>query len=99
RSLVPVAVAVAVASVVRRPLLGSGLLFPVSGSLHLTVPVYLLCAVSGLVSAGLAVIATGLVYASEDMFRRLPIHWMWWPAIGGLIIGVGGLIVPQSLGV
>jgi hypothetical protein len=40
-----------------------------------------------------------LVYASEDMFRRLPIHWMWWPAIGGLVIGVGGLIVPQSLGV
>jgi hypothetical protein len=40
-----------------------------------------------------------LVYASEDGFRRLPIHWMWWPAIGGLIIGAGGLLVPQTLGV
>jgi H+/Cl- antiporter ClcA len=99
RSYVPVSVAVGVATVVRRPLLGTGLLFPVGGHLHLTVGAYLLCAVSGLISAGLAGIATVLVYASEDMFRRLPIHWMWWPAIGGLIIGVGGLIVPQSLGV
>ena len=43
--------------------------------------------------------ATVLVYAAEDAFRRLPVHWMWWPAIGGVIIGVGGLIVPQALGV
>jgi CBS domain-containing protein len=40
-----------------------------------------------------------LVYASEDAFRRLPIHWMWWPAIGGAVIGIGGLFVPQALGV
>jgi chloride channel protein, CIC family len=31
--------------------------------------------------------------------RLLPIHWMWWPALGGLVIGIGGLIVPQALGV
>ncbi len=35
----------------------------------------------------------------EDLFQMLPIHWMWWPAIGGLVIGVGGLIFPQALGV
>ncbi len=44
-------------------------------------------------------VATALVYASEDVFRMLPIHWMWWPAIGGVVIGVGGLFVPQALGV
>jgi H+/Cl- antiporter ClcA len=55
--------------------------------------------VSGVVSALLAVVATVLVYASEDAFHRLPIHWMWWPAIGGVVIGVGGLFVPQALGV
>jgi CBS domain-containing protein len=55
--------------------------------------------VSGIASALLAVVATGLVYASEDLFRKLPVHWMWWPAIGGLVIGVGGLFVPQALGV
>jgi hypothetical protein len=74
-------------------------LFPVSGALHIAASTYVLCVVSGVGSALLAVLATVLVYASEDGFRRLPIHWMWWPAIGGLIIGVGGLIVPQSLGV
>ena len=47
----------------------------------------------------LAVVATALVYKSEDAFARLPLHWMWWPAIGGLIIGVGGLFEPRALGV
>jgi len=42
---------------------------------------------------------TGAVYAAEDAFAKLPIHWMWWPAIGGLVVGLGGLIFPQALGV
>jgi H+/Cl- antiporter ClcA/CBS domain-containing protein len=99
RSLVPVAAAVAVASVVRRPLLGSAALFPGVGAFHITTSTYALCVVSGVVSGLLAILATALVYASEDAFGRLPIHWMWWPAIGGLVIGIGGLIVPQALGV
>jgi CBS domain-containing protein len=40
-----------------------------------------------------------MVYACEDFFQRLPIHWMWWPAFGGLVIGLGGLIDPRALGV
>ena len=43
--------------------------------------------------------ADGAVYKSEDFFQSLPIHWMWWPAIGGLVVGIGGLIFPQALGV
>jgi CBS domain-containing protein len=42
---------------------------------------------------------TGAVYAAEDAFGKLRIHWMWWPAIGGLVVGLGGLIFPQALGV
>jgi H+/Cl- antiporter ClcA len=100
RSFVPVAAAVAVAAVLRVPLLGGGPVFPVpSGALHLDAGAYALCIVAGALAALLALVATTLVYASEDCFGRLPIHWMWWPAIGGLIIGVGGLIVPQALGV
>lgn len=99
RSLVPVAAAVSVATILRQPLLGSAPLFPVPHGLHVTTSTYLLCVVSGVVSALLAVAATGLVYASEDAFARLPVHWMWWPAIGGLVIGLGGLVVPQALGV
>ena len=99
RSLVPVAAAVAVGTVLRHHLLGTGPVFPAAGALRLHDVDYLLCLVSGLVSALLAVVATVLVYASEDAFGRLPLHWMWWPAIGGLVIGVGGLVVPQALGV
>ena len=99
RSYVPVATAVFVAAVVRLPLLGSAALFPSVGTLHLSYATYGLCIVSGIASGLLALIATVLVYAAEDAFRRLPVHWMWWPALGGLIIGAGGLIVPQALGV
>ena len=55
--------------------------------------------VVGLLAGVLSAILTGAVYAAEDTFQRLPIHWMWWPAIGGLIIGLGGFIFPQALGV
>src|SRR6516165_9488259 len=41
----------------------------------------------------------GAVCAADHVFQHLPIHWMWWPAIGGLAIGLGGLIFPQALGV
>jgi CIC family chloride channel protein len=99
RSYVPVVAAVTVATVVRAPLLGTGALFPAVGSIHLNAGTYAFCLVSGVVSGLLAILATMLVYAAEDAFRRLPIHWMWWPAIGGLVIGLGGLVVPQALGV
>ena len=99
RSLVPVAAGVAVATVLRHHILGGGPIFPVTGALHLHDLDYALCVVSGVIAALLALVATALVYASEDAFGRLPVHWMWWPAIGGLAIGVGGLVVPQALGV
>jgi chloride channel protein, CIC family len=100
RSLVPVVAAVAVATIVRVPLLGSGPVFPApAGALHLDAGSYALCLLAGAAAALLALVATTLVYASEDAFARLPIHWMWWPAIGGLVVGLGGLVVPQALGV
>jgi len=99
RSLIPVAAAVCVATVERFPLLGHGAIFLADAPLHLHFAVYPLCVVSGTVSALLAVVATALVYASEDTFRRLPVHWMWWPAIAGVVIGLGGLITPEALGV
>src|SRR3546814_13882892 len=57
-----------------------------------------LCVVAGLGGGLLAVLATEMVYFAEDTFKRLPIHWMWWPAIGGLIIGIGGLFEPRAMG-
>lgn len=99
RSFVPVAAAVSVASVLRGPLLGHAHVFASTAAFHLSTATYLFCVVSGLASALLAVAATALVYAAEDLFSRLPVHWMWWPAIGGLVIGVGGIVEPHALGV
>jgi len=100
RSFVPVVAAVAVSTVVRGYLLGNGPVFPVDAAgLHLTPLDELLAVALGLTGGMLAVAATWLVYRAEDMFAKLPLHWMWWPAIGGVIIGVGGLIEPRALGV
>jgi CIC family chloride channel protein len=100
RSLIPVALASAVAAVARRYLLGFGPLFPVPAHPLFIGPEGLLgCALVGLLAGGLSALLTVSVYAAEDAFQKLSIHWMWWPAIGGLAIGLGGLIFPQALGV
>jgi H+/Cl- antiporter ClcA/predicted transcriptional regulator len=100
RSLIPVALASATAAAVRRHLMGLGPIFPAPPHPAFVGPGGLLgCAASGLLAGVLSVLVTLAVYASEDAFHKLPIHWMWWPAIGGLVIGLGGLVFPQALGV
>jgi chloride channel protein, CIC family len=99
RSLVPVGVAVAVATVVRWELIGTSPLFPVPGTSTPDAAMMFSALVIGLASAVVSMALTRAVYSSEDLFRRLPIHWMWWPAIGGLAIGIGGIIEPRALGV
>jgi len=51
--------------------------------------------ITGFVSLGL----TKIVYFIEDLFEKLPIHWMWWPAMGGLAVGLMGYFAPHTLGV
>lgn len=100
RSLIPVALASAVAGAVRRYIIGMGPLFPVPPHPAFIGPDGLVgCVIAGLLAGALSALLTLAVYGFEDVFRLLPIHWMWWPAIGGLIIGLGGLIFPQALGV
>src|SRR6267378_396421 len=91
RSLVPVALASAVAAVLRRYLLGFGPLFPVpEHPLFIDLKGLLGCVLVGVLAGALSALLTMSVYAAEDAFERLPIHWMWWPMIGGLVIGLGG---------
>jgi len=99
RSFIPVAVAAITAAVVRVPLLGAGPIFPVAAHGALGAEALGIAAVVGL-AAGLASgLLTAMVYAVEDAFARLPIHWMWWPLLGGLAVGIGGWIDPRVLGV
>src|SRR6185503_4478791 len=98
-SFVPVAVASVVAAGWRHWYLGTAALFPLATSWPLPDAGLLLCVILGVI-CGLGSGAINLlVYASEDLFQRLPIHWMWWPMLGGLVIGIGGLIEPHALGV
>jgi CIC family chloride channel protein len=100
RSLIPIALACATAEGVRVYLMGPGPLFP--SPLHSSVigPSGIAgCLLVGLLAGAMSALLTIAVYAAEDAFRLLPIHWMWWPALGGLAIGIGGLVFPPALGV
>ncbi|MBV8808337.1 MAG: chloride channel protein, partial [Acidobacteriaceae bacterium] len=100
RSAIPVALASATAGAARRYILGMGPLFPVPSHPAFIGPMGLFgCLVVGIAAGALSALLTVGVYAAEDLFQKLPIHWMWWPAIGGLFVGIGGLIFPQALGV
>jgi CBS domain-containing protein len=100
RSLVPVALASATATALRWSLLGTGPLFPVTPHPLTLGPASILgCVVAGVLAGALSILVTVAVYAAEDAFHLLPIHWMWWPPIGGLAVGLGGLFFPQALGV
>src|ERR1700739_4249359 len=104
RSLVPVAVASVVAAVLRVSWLGSGPLFPVE--LHSSIPtgtaLLVACPLGilvGLASAALSRLMYGLEDGFEHVCGHLKVHWMWWPAIGGIGIGIGGFFYPRGLGV
>jgi chloride channel protein, CIC family len=100
RSMIPVALGSATAAAARRYILGLGPLFPVPVHPIFVGPSGLAaCVAAGLLAGALSALLTLAVYAAEDGFQKLPIHWMWWPAIGGLVIGAGGWIFPQALGV
>ncbi|HEX3782698.1 MAG TPA: chloride channel protein [Pseudonocardiaceae bacterium] len=99
RSFIPVAASVVVSTICRGFLLGSNPVFPVPAAAAPGPVANGLALVPGLTGGLLAIAATALVYLAEDGFHRLPVHWMWWPAIGGVIIGAGGLIEPRALGV
>ena len=100
RSAIPVALASATAGAARRYILGLGPLFPVPAHAIFIGPKGLAgCVIAGLLAGILSSVLTLGVYAAEDGFKKIPIHWMWWPAIGGVFVGLGGMIFPQALGV
>ena len=100
RSLVPVAIACVTAGAVRRLLLGGDSLLqmvPTGGPVYHSAMLGAL--VLGIIAAFVAAGLSKSVHFFEEMFEHLPIHWMWWPAIGGLVVGLCGYIFPESLGV
>ncbi len=99
RSLVPVVVAAAAADGVRAFFIGTAPIFGTLPSPTIPWSAFAWVVVVGLAAGVASGLLTKLVYVIEDAYHRLPIHWMWWPAIGGLFVGVGGLVDPRALGV
>lgn len=99
RSFIPVTAAAITATIIRPALFGAGPLFPFAADPALPWWGLLVCVGLGALTGLLSCALTTLLYACEDLFERLPIHWMWWPALGGLVVGLGGLIEPRALGV
>jgi chloride channel protein, CIC family len=100
RSIIPVAMSSATAAALRHFLIGDGPLFPsFAHPLPISPLVLVLCLAAGIVCGLVAIPLSNSVYKCEDLFAKLPLHWMWWPAIGGVVVGVGGLVFPKALGV
>jgi CIC family chloride channel protein len=99
RSFIPVAVACITASILRISSLGSGPIFHLASHAPAGLSMILSALLVGILAGFGSAALTKLVYGFEDLFERLPVHWMWWPAIGAVFIGLGGLIDPRVLGV
>jgi H+/Cl- antiporter ClcA/predicted transcriptional regulator len=99
RSFIPVAVAAFIADVMRSVIIGINPPFLVAHPHAIEPSSFGWAALVGIAGGIVSAIMTKLVYVTEDAYERLPIHWMWWPAIGGAIVGIGGWFVPQALGV
>lgn len=99
RSMIPVALAAATATAVRYFFDGSGAVFAMPNLQQPGGEALTIYACLGAVFGLLSVVVTRATYLVEDAFERLPIHWMWWPAIGGLVVGVVGHFFPRTLGV
>jgi len=96
RSFIPVAVAAIVAEVARTALHMPSPLFPFAGHASISTAGLLCWVAVGALSGLLSGCLTKLVYLAEDFFPKLNIHWMWWPMLGGFVVGIGGLIDPRA---
>jgi H+/Cl- antiporter ClcA len=99
RSFIPVAIASIVAWLMRIPLIGAGPIFPIPAHAPLSLAVICLAFAIGVAAGFGSCGLTSLVYFFEDAFQKLPVHWMWWPAIGAVFVGLGGWFDPRVLGV
>jgi CIC family chloride channel protein len=99
RSILPVALACITGAAGHHLLFESGPVFPspfIDTPSNSALAIY---SASGLVLGFVASVITKAVYWIEDGFERLPIHWVWWPALGGVVVGVVGYFAPRTLGV
>ncbi|MBX2931514.1 MAG: chloride channel protein [Chitinophagaceae bacterium] len=100
RSFIPVALACITGAAGHHLLFGAEVVFPLSSAISAPSNYALFFySIMGIAIGLLSVVVTKLVYWLEDVFEKLPIHWAWWPAIGGIAVGIVGYFSPRTLGV
>jgi H+/Cl- antiporter ClcA/CBS domain-containing protein len=99
RSIIPVALASAAATAVRIFFTGVAPAFAMPLLARPTETALACYTLVGAIVGWLSVYVTRAVYWVEDLFEHLPVHWMWWPALGGVAVGVAGYFAPRTLGV
>lgn len=103
RSIIPVALAASVAAAVRVIFNGTAPVFPVKDLAQPSPSALLVYTLLGAICGMIAVGITSFTYGVEDAFeklgKRFRIHWMWWPAIGAVIVGIAGILEPRTLGI
>lgn len=99
RSLVPVALATVTATIVRYSIDDSHAIFAMTAIAEPGLAALVAYVLLGTLLGAIGAAITKLTYGIERAFEKLPIHFMWWPALGGLVVGVIGYIMPQTLGV
>lgn len=98
-SILPVALACITGSAGHHLLFEEGYIFPMP---FIAVPGNTALAaysIMGIILGFLSALVTKFVYFLEDSFEKIPVHWMWWPAIGGIVVGLIGYAAPRTLGV
>lgn len=99
RTFIPVMVACVTGACMHFFLFDAGPIFPMPDIPQVDSHAVVAYACMGLILGLASVIVTKILYLIEDGFEKLPIHWMWWPALGGLVVGVIGTFAPETLGV
>jgi len=100
RSIIPVALACITGAAGHHLLFGQDPVFKISTHILAANNTALFAySILGIIVGLLSIGITKIVYLIEDGFEKIPIHWMWWPALGGLAVGLIGYIEPKTLGV
>lgn len=100
RSIIPVALACITGAAGHHFLFSAGPVFAIDHELATPSNTALfIYSIIGIVMGFISIFITKIVYWIEDMFEHLPVHWMWWPAIGGVAVGIVGYFAPRTLGV
>src|SRR5690606_13674826 len=87
RSIIPVALACITGAAGHHFLFGTEPVFAIQHHIPAVSNTALFSySVLGILMGFVSVAVTKIVYKIEDVFEKLPVHWMWWPAIGGLAV-------------